>query len=54
MNYIHQSLFKKLLMTISENHYENIGRMHTKAIESFNIFNTPKKFVENHIGEQSM
>ena len=30
-------------MTISENHYENIGRRHTKAIESFNIFNTPKQ-----------
>ena len=43
MNYFQQSLFKNLLMTITENHYENIGRRHTKAIESFNIFNTPKK-----------
>ena len=52
MNYFQQSLFKNLLMTISENHFENIGRRHTKAIESFNIFNTPKKkFVQNHIGE---
>ena len=30
-------------MTITETHYQNIGRRHTKAIESFNIFNTPKQ-----------
>ena len=30
-------------MTITENHYKNIGRRHTKAIESFNTFKTPKQ-----------
>ena len=30
-------------MTITENHYKNIGRRHTKTIESFNTCKTPKQ-----------